>query len=117
MSTMSRLADLQGGPYQAANLASTATLVIPEDHAFIILTGTTTVTSLNNSGNRIIPRRVVVLMGYDTAGTGVVLTNTNASASPTQGQMVLSAGANVMLQRGQTITLIQQANGVWYEIK
>lgn len=116
MSGFGRLIDMQGGPYEASQIASAAALVVNDSWTYFQVTGNATVTSLNNPGNRVIAHRVVVLEGANSASTAVVLTNTNLSSSPTSGQMVLAGGANVMLQRGQNVTLMQHSDGVWYQI-
>lgn len=116
MSSHGRLVNIQGGPYEASQIASAAALIVNDSWMYFQVSGNTTVTSLNNPGNRVIANRVVILEGANAAATAVVLTNTNLSSSPTSGQMVLAGGANVMLQRGQNIWLMQHSDGVWYEI-
>lgn len=112
MAQWGRVKQYGGTGAKFPQVASAATVSLPENRSIFDITGTTGITTLSSS-MRILPGRVVTLTSTD--GTGAALTDTAAStAASANGTISLSAAFTVKL--GSNITLIQQNNGQWHEM-
>lgn len=111
MAQWGRVKQYGGTGAKFPQVASAATVSLPENRSIFDITGTTGITTLSSS-MRILPGRVVTLTSTD--ATGAALTDTAAStASTANGTISLSAAITVKL--GTNITLMQQNNGQWHE--
>lgn len=87
-------------------VASAATLTVPDNNDYFVLTGTETVTALTATGTAGY-RRVTFIGG---TSAGVTFTHTD---SPSANQMFLG-GANRLLREQQVISLILQPDSSWF---
>lgn len=108
MSVAARMKQTAGG-VRIPTIASAATLVLPDDSNVIMVSGTTTVTSLNSG--RVWPGRQVTFIGTD--GSGNAFTNTNATTDA--GKMDLG-GSNVTLALDDVLVLVQMNTGAWRKV-
>lgn len=96
------------GANRPREVTSAATLSLKHNDYRVWLTGTATVTSI------VAETRDGRPVEFFQNGAGVT-TFTNTDSSTTAGQMDLGGG-NVVLGRGQSVSLMQDANGVWRKL-
>lgn len=91
-------------------LASATTLTLPDDTDNIMLTGTTTIVTLRNAMNGIIPGRVI---NFTRAASADKPKFTNTPGTSTSGQMDIGGSTDTTVSLEDELSFRQQANGTW----
>lgn len=110
MSQAARAFSFAGGEQNTGDTPVAASLQLSPNKSVFFLTGTATVTALNDE-QPILPGRMVTLIQKD-AGT-TTLTNTNGATAI--GTMDLG-GSNLALGQGDTCMLVQTETGSWLRV-